>query len=139
MKNILKAYMNFTKAERYGIAGLLLVIMILLVVRVNMHRWVKPPAIDAKQVVIATRQIKEVKQQEYAQKVKALPVGKKINLNTADSLTLISLPGIGKGLSHRILKRRRELGCFANMEQVLEVYKFKQETKEMLLKHTVVE
>lgn len=131
--------MNFTKAERYGIAALLLIIMALLVLRFTMYKWVKPPQIDTKEVVIATRQVQEVKKQEQPEKVKALPVGAKINLNTADSLTLISLPGIGKGLSHRILKRRRELGRFNNMEQVLEVYKFKQETKEMLLKHTVVE
>lgn len=133
--------MTFSKAERYGIAGLFVLMMLLLVIRFSMQYWVEPPGADVQEVVVAAEKIKKEETQslnKQAEKKELIP-GTKINLNTADSLTLISLPGIGKGLSHRILERRRQLGNFTNMEQVLEVYKFKAETKEMLLQHTVVE
>jgi DNA uptake protein ComE-like DNA-binding protein len=45
-----------------------------------------------------------------------------INLNAADSASLLPLPGIGPVLAGRIIKYRRLLGGFVNLEQVLEVY-----------------
>jgi len=58
------------------------------------------------------------------------PLGKKliikkpfiIELNSADSLTLEKLPGIGKIMSHRIIKYRNLIGGFYKPEQLLEVY-----------------
>lgn len=139
MKNLLKSFTTFTRPERMGIVALLAIMLVLIAVRFTMHLWVSSPEVDVQQVVIVTKKLQEENPKfQNAGKV-ALPPGTKINLNTADSLTLISLPGIGKGLSHRILERRRQLGKFSNMEQVLEVYKFRQETKEMLLEMTVVE
>lgn len=79
--------------------------------------------------------IKVVNDNKPAQSIAA----QKINLNTADSLTLISIKGIGKGLSHRILERRRVLGKFDNMQQVFEVYNFSKKTKEVLLEQTYIE
>jgi len=139
MKNLLKSFTTFTRPERMGIVALLAIMLVLIVVRFTMHLWVSPPEVDVQQVVIATKKFKEQNSKSQNYTAKSLPPGTKINLNTADSLTLISLPGIGKGLSHRILERRRQLGKFTNMEQVLEVYKFRQKTKEMLLEMTVVE
>lgn len=45
-----------------------------------------------------------------------------ININTADSLQLISLQGIGPELAIRIMKFRKRLGGFVKPEQLLEVY-----------------
>ena len=139
MKNLLKSFTTFTRPERMGIVALLAIMLVLIAVRFTMHLWVSSPEVDVQQVVIATKKFTEQNSKSQTYEVKSLPPGTKINLNTADSLTLISLPGIGKGLSHRILQRRRQLGKFTNMEQVLDVYKFRQETKEMLLEMTVVE
>lgn len=50
-----------------------------------------------------------------------------IDLNYADSLTLVSLPGIGKTLSARILKYRDLLGGFISTSQLLEVYGVKKD------------
>ncbi len=48
-----------------------------------------------------------------------------IDLNAADSATLDrGLPGVGAMLSHKILERRKALGGFLKVEQLLEVYKF---------------
>lgn len=139
MKQFLKSYSHFSRAERMGIVALLVVLLVLVLVRATMHLWVQPPQVDIQQVVLAAEKIKQESfQPQYAEK-KVLPPGAKINLNTADSLTLIALPGIGKGLSHRILERRRQLGKFSNMQEVLEIYKFRQETKDMLLEQTYVQ
>lgn len=46
----------------------------------------------------------------------------KIDLNSADSATLVRLPGIGPVLSPRIIKYRKLLGGFISVEQLKEVY-----------------
>jgi competence protein ComEA len=51
-----------------------------------------------------------------------------IELNTADSIDLIKLYGIGPSLSRRIIRYRNFLGGYCNREQLLEVYGLNQET-----------
>lgn len=135
MNNLFRSYISFNRTERMGIIALLSVIIILIAVRATMHLWVKQPEINAEQVIIAGRKITNAPKQETP----ALSTGEKINLNTADSLTLISLPGIGKGLSHRILERRRQLGRFTDMQQVYDVYHFNEKTLKMLDERTTIE
>lgn len=48
--------------------------------------------------------------------------GKKLELNSADSLALVELKGIGPGYAKRILKYRSLLGGFTNIEQIKEIY-----------------
>ena len=52
----------------------------------------------------------------------------KVDINTADSLELCSLYGIGPILSERIVKYREKLGGFVSLDQVNEVYGIKPET-----------
>ncbi|MBC7848554.1 MAG: helix-hairpin-helix domain-containing protein [Chitinophagaceae bacterium] len=47
---------------------------------------------------------------------------KSIDLNTADSALLESLPGIGEKLASRIIKFRSSLGGFCSVEQLKEIY-----------------
>lgn len=47
---------------------------------------------------------------------------KTVNINTADSLQFLSLPGIGPGFTSRILKFRGRLGGFISVNQLAEVY-----------------
>jgi len=135
MSNTFKSFISFNRTERMGIIALMSVIIILIAVRATMHLWVKQPEINAEQVIVATQKINR----QSPTQVQALPPGTKINLNTADSLTLISLPGIGKGLSHRILERRRQLGRFTDMQQVYDVYHFNEKTLKMLNERTTIE
>ena len=135
MSNIFKSFISFNRTERMGIIALLSVIIILIAVRATMHLWIPQPEIDAEQVIIASKKITNTPRQE----TQLLAPGTRINLNTADSLTLISLPGIGKGLSHRILERRRQLGRFTDMQQVYDVYHFNEKTKKMLNERTTIE
>lgn len=53
-------------------------------------------------------------------KGKSKPI--EIELNSADSVTLEQLPGIGKALSKRIVKYRDLLGGFYSIDQLKEVY-----------------
>ncbi len=50
------------------------------------------------------------------------PMKKVVEINSADSLQLISLNGIGPALSRRIIIYRNLLGGFANKEQLREIY-----------------
>lgn len=49
-------------------------------------------------------------------------IAKKLELNSADSLDLIELKGVGPGYAKRILKYRSLLGGFVEISQVKEIY-----------------
>lgn len=55
-----------------------------------------------------------------------------IDLNTADTTTLILLPGIGSKLAKRIVDFRERLGGFYSLEQLKEVYGLRPETIEVI-------
>lgn len=56
-----------------------------------------------------------------------------IEINSADSIDLIKLEGIGVSLSKRIINYRNYLGGFHNKKQLYEVYGLKSETVEKIL------
>jgi competence protein ComEA len=51
-----------------------------------------------------------------------IKVGEKLELNGADSMALLRLPGIGPAFAHRILAYRERIGGFANARQLMEVF-----------------
>ena len=53
---------------------------------------------------------------------KKMQLSSQMDLNTADNMELISLPGIGEKLSSRIIKFRNKLGGFVDIAQLKEVY-----------------
>ena len=55
-----------------------------------------------------------------------------VNINTADSIELEKLPGIGFKLAARIIKYRKMLGGYVNVEQLKEVYGIPEETYEKI-------
>lgn len=61
---------------------------------------------------------------EHYIKIKQTSIDKKINLNTADSTTLVYLNGIGPRLAHRIIEYRKKNGPFLSYDQLYEVYRF---------------
>ena len=61
-----------------------------------------------------------------------------VNINTADSLHLVTLKGIGPKLAQKIIKRRQEKGPFTSYEQLLEIRKFPEETFETLKKQVII-
>lgn len=64
---------------------------------------------------------------------------KKIELNTADSLALIELKGVGPGYAKRILKYRSLLGGFVKLEQVKEIYGMTDELYELIISQSTLD
>ena len=73
--------------------------------------------IPGKSVAKATK----AKRSSYPQTEK-YPIGTIVELNTADTITLKKVPGIGSVFARRIIKYRELLGGFHCVEQLSEVY-----------------
>lgn len=80
---------------------------------------------------------KEFKSYSYSTKESAIPVKAQvktvrsvnsIEINTADSAMLETLPGIGPAFASRIIKYRSLLGGYLKVEQLKEVYGMPEET-----------
>lgn len=62
-----------------------------------------------------------------------------ININRADSVQLLPLPGIGPVFAGRIVKYRRLLGGFVSLDQLGEVYGMPFETIELIRKRIYID
>ena len=62
-----------------------------------------------------------------------------VELNTADTMTLQLLHGIGPAYSRRIVRYREKLGGFTSKEQLLEVYGFTPELLNHIAPHITVD
>jgi DNA uptake protein ComE-like DNA-binding protein len=51
----------------------------------------------------------------------------KLDINKADSVAFLALPGIGPWYAGKIVAYRRELGGFSHPEQLMEIYRFDRE------------
>jgi DNA uptake protein ComE-like DNA-binding protein len=110
----LKEYFNYSKHERRGIFILLLIIMLLLVYRQFIASLVSMPQVDYGN--FRSEVDKFLQAQETFEKAQL------IEINTADTAALISLPGIGPYFANRIMKYRDLLGGYYMKKQLLEVY-----------------
>lgn len=75
-------------------------------------------------ITIAAQQ----QQSQYPLREILPPLPAHIDLNLVDSATLVRLKGIGSLLAHKIVERRKALGCFLDHEQLMEIYKFPDST-----------
>ncbi len=62
-----------------------------------------------------------------------------ININTADTIQLVKLPGIGPVFAKRIIEYRNFLGGFYNSKQLNEVYGLKPETVESISQYIIID
>lgn len=63
----------------------------------------------------------------------------RVELNGADSLALLAIPGIGPSFSKRIIKYKALLGGFYKVEQLLEVYGFNTEMFQTIAPYVYVD
>ncbi|HXS37991.1 MAG TPA: helix-hairpin-helix domain-containing protein [Flavipsychrobacter sp.] len=151
MKEAFKAYFSFTRTERLGLLGLLLVLAILIGIRITMHYFIKPATDDNenRKLQTAWEQFKTSHTvsdtslsggtQWYKNDNDSYhPASSVFNLNTIDSFNLVHLKGIGPVLAHKILEKRMKLGAFVSYDQLLEVHHFPEVTFNMLKQHLII-
>jgi DNA uptake protein ComE-like DNA-binding protein len=66
--------------------------------------------------------IKNISSRKKETVAKGISLVKKLELNSADSLSLTELKGVGASYAKRIMKYRSMLGGFTNIEQAKEIY-----------------
>lgn len=120
----LKEYFFFTREERRGVAVLLVIICVLIGVRVviaasSSSNQVSDPSYRASASVSDNVSSQTPGYKRYIKR----DIGE-IELNTADSIQLQELQGIGPGFARRIIIYREKLGGYYAKEQLMEVYGF---------------
>ena len=72
-------------------------------------------------------------------KKKSPSITKFLELNTIDSLELISINGIGPFYASQIINYRNKLGGFYKREQLMEIWKMKEETCQILMESLIID
>jgi len=139
MRKTIRSYTTFTRRERLGILCLCSILVALLVLRVTMHHFVQGPTgweadtIAIKEAwatynrsgVAAPRiQPSQWPRHQDADDGSGVILPDSININTADSATLVRLRGIGPATARKVVQRRTEVGLFTDIEQLREVGSF---------------
>ena len=152
LKKLFKSYTSFTRTERIGLLGLCLLLILFISVRVTMSLWVHPPNNDEENKKLSAawetfKRSQPVETDDNTDKTKkdhqdafdesTSPLPDTINVNTADSATLVRLKGIGPVTAGKIKARIKSKGPFTDIEQLKEVGVFTNETFELLKKHVI--
>ena len=151
MKKLIRSYTSFTRLERIGLLALGGLLVLLLFLRATMHYWVHP-VIDTEkeQKLVAawetykrahpavkadTSTVKKEHQDAYDENETPLPDS--ININNADSATLVRLKGIGPVTAGKIISRRATKGPVTDISQLSEVGAISGANLELLRRHLV--
>lgn len=114
------SYTSFSRKEKSGLAVLLVLLLLLMAVKASMHLWVQPNTDKARE-----QRLREAwENYKNTQPIATEPLPDSINLNTADSATLVRLKGIGPVTAHKIIVRRSTLGPFTDINQLRELGSF---------------
>ena len=156
IEQFLSAYFYFNTQEQKGIRGLLVLLFLAIGIRVALA-WFEPnPVLDFKlsEVEMAADAMlyeEQKNNQSASKKWVNYPSYKKrdsssfsaskfshqfqakkvsisiLDINTADSAAWVALTGVGPTLASRIIQFRNKLGAFHNLNQLTEVYGFKED------------
>ncbi len=141
----LKGWFGFSRRERRSSAILLLIIIAILAFRSFLpeNKTTVTEVVVPHILMVADEGVSSVesvnKNGLTSGRSKSATTGKSvyqkkipIELNGADSATLVRLPGIGPVLSSRIIKFRSLLGGYASVDQLKEVYGLPVETYNLI-------
>jgi DNA uptake protein ComE-like DNA-binding protein len=92
-----------------------------------LYKTLEPFILIAEETAVTSTEVKTEK--EVKKNSKPIQI---VELNSADSVQLLSLPGIGPGFTKRILKYRNLLGGFYDIEQLKEVYGLQDSTYQLI-------
>lgn len=148
-----KAYFFFTKGERRGVIALLLIASLFLLVRVLLaNRYEGSSADTVEEPFVSSVEGRSLSPTGDGASDRSLSLSKgpngetrefkrstrtsrrsaktdeMVELNSADTTRLKMLRGIGSGYAKMIVAYREKLGGFYDISQLLEVYKFPDET-----------
>jgi competence protein ComEA len=136
MKSPIKNYLSITKREWNGIVVLIVLIALIFAAPYVYQLFRKDNIINTKDFNAAVAMLDKAKKSQAGDSQgntdeqpdskavfykKASP-GVVIELNSADSVSLTSLHGIGASFARRIISYRNRLGGFYNEEQLREVF-----------------
>jgi DNA uptake protein ComE-like DNA-binding protein len=135
----LRDWFGFTRRERRSSFILMIIIAITIAIRFIVPK--SKMRVEMINLEISERSDDTIRQKpqsaakmSYTQKAKRQVPVLIIELNSCDSASLETLPGIGPVLSARIIKYRNLLGGFANIDQLREVYGLTEETFNLIRK-----
>ena len=127
-------WLGYTRRERRASFILLVFIVAVLIFK----SAVPPVKSEVREISFTAPPVPAVeKVSEIRRPQKPLP--ENIELNSADSAKLITLPGIGPVLAGRIIKFRNLLGGFVSVIQLKEVYGLKEETYNLIRDRILVD
>lgn len=121
MQKRLQSYISFTRREKTGLAALMTLVLILAGIKATMHLWVKPAFNHQTE-----EQLQQAWEDFVASQPKTAPTTK-VNINSADSATLVSLRGIGPVTACRIIAYRKTKP-FTEIDELREVGSFSDQT-----------
>jgi DNA uptake protein ComE-like DNA-binding protein len=122
MQKRLQSYISFTRREKTGLSLLLFLLLILIGIKATLHLWVKP------HFNRATEEQLQLAWKDFMASQPAISVETiKVNINSADSATLVSLRGIGPVTALKIMEYRKQQP-FTKIEELREVGSFSDRT-----------
>ncbi|MBP6978471.1 MAG: helix-hairpin-helix domain-containing protein [Bacteroidales bacterium] len=149
--NSVKDYFSYTVKEQRGIFVLTVLLLLLILVRTGLPRMTAGKSYDSSgferqfqllasmitdslaedtvkvlspqyEKIRVTRPVNSQEHSRIAQAQGKRAAPQVVELNSADSLALVRLPGIGPVLARRIMKYRESLGGFHDLAQLKEIY-----------------
>ncbi len=148
MRKPLRSFTTFNRNEKYGVLALTCLLMILLLVRATMHFFVHPHIDEAQQTRL--QQTWQQFQQTHTDTATtqpgyvdnnddgATPIPAQIDINTADSTTLVRLRGIGPVTAHKILEYRNHQH-FTSFEELRKLCRMSATNAELLKPHILIQ
>ena len=125
MRSIIRSYIIFTRKERNGIITLVVIITVLLAIYTALPYVVQPYKASVDDIKLQQAYNIWVNAQRNAAITDTLghtllvnKQAERININTADSLVLVGINGIGAKTAHKILEYRRMHGDFKDNNEI---------------------
>ena len=144
------SFIHYTRNERLGLVALSVVLVSIIAVRATMGLWVKTDTDPDKERKLIEKwgkyqqsnqpmSVAHIERPAYEKENSAntTPLAQHLNINTADTATLMRIKGVGKTTAEKIIYRRNNKGAFTHIKQLHEVGSFSEEHLTMLSAHII--
>lgn len=138
------SFIHYTRSERLGLVILSVTLVSLIAVRATIGLWIQPK-IDAekeRKLIEKWAKYRPNEPSKVAHPIRptyekensafTTPLPQKLNINNADTTTLMRIKGVGMITAEKIIYRRTNKGAFTHINQLHEVGNFSEEHLKML-------